>query len=95
MCGQIVAVRRTAGIRLDLAEGFEPHVGDSFQIFEDFDAQSGAFTEVVFSNPEMAGSFNYDNGTLDITSVSEPTASLLTGILLAGLLGRRRRAPLN
>jgi fibronectin-binding autotransporter adhesin len=72
--------------------GFSPQVGDSFQLFKDFDSQSGAFTGFAFPNPAYAADFNYATGTLHLTAVPEPSTCVLTGLVLAGFVFPRRRA---
>lgn len=78
-------------LKLSLINGFVPQVGDSFQLFQDFNSQSGTFSSVVFTNPGFAGSLNYATGTFSIIAVPEPSVSLLTGVSLLGIVARRRR----
>lgn len=77
-------------LQLSLANGFEPHVGDTFRLFSGFTAFSGAFSAIEFAQPGFAATFNHATGILAITSVPEPS---LGGLLAAGLfvLGVARR----
>lgn len=63
----------------------------TFDLF-DSASQSGTFTSITLptlSNGLSWSAFNYANGSISI--VPEPSAALLTGIGLLGLLTRRRR----
>jgi hypothetical protein len=81
---------------LDLIEGFVPHFGDTFQLF-DFDPGqvSGAFDEVTVADA-LSGGLSFDTSGLSttgkITVVPEPGVGVLLASALALLGLRRRRA---
>lgn len=58
---------------LTLVGGFEPSIGNTFQIFHGFNAHSGGFASVVFTNPGYTGTFNPATGTLTVTGTDAMT----------------------
>ncbi|MHA3775656.1 autotransporter-associated beta strand repeat-containing protein [Verrucomicrobiota bacterium sgz303538] len=78
-------------LMISLLGGFEPHAGDSFQLFKDFDSQSGTFSSVAFTNPGFVGNFNHSTGMLNIVSIPEPSTSILVSAALLGMFASRRR----
>ncbi|MGH8048958.1 MAG: beta strand repeat-containing protein [Chthoniobacterales bacterium] len=70
--------------------GFTPQAGDTFQIFKDFSAQSGTFTAIGFSAPDLAANFDYASGTLSFVAIPEPSTVALL-VLAGGFAAMRLR----
>jgi hypothetical protein len=82
-------------------KAYQPRVGDTFELFrwDNYDASSGEFDSIQFSNAIYDGVFDYQVagnggetlGVLTLTEVPEPsTAALLLGLGAAWLQRRRR-----
>lgn len=87
-------------LEFSLIDGFSPLVGDTFQIFDVTGDYDGAFDSIAFTDAGLLGDFDYDTGTLTITSlaaVPEPAtyAAIFGGLALltAGFFRRRRQIP--
>ncbi|MHA3775657.1 autotransporter-associated beta strand repeat-containing protein [Verrucomicrobiota bacterium sgz303538] len=76
---------------LSFLGGFEPHAGDSFQLFKDFDSQSGTFTNISVSDPDLTANFNYATGTVTFATVPEPSTGVLASVALLGMFASRRQ----
>lgn len=87
-----MTVESDAILELSLLSGFDPTIGDEFQIF-DFDSFVGGFGTLVtpnLSNGQWDFSRLASNGIVGVIAVPEPAS---TGVLLfsLGYLGLRRR----
>lgn len=76
-------------LKLLLRDGFQPVVGDMFDLFDGFETYSGTFADIEFSEPGYAGAFDPETGVLSITQVPEPGAFAL--VALAGAATSLRR----
>lgn len=80
-------------LSISFLNGFNPTVGQSFQIFHFFDDEvGGAFTNIQFSSPGYAANLDYLTGNLTFTAIPEPssTALLTIGVLAIGIRIRRK-----
>jgi hypothetical protein len=81
-------------LQISLVGGFQPFVGQNFQLFlHGMTTHSGAFDSIFFDQPGYAGTFNYNTGTL--TVVPEPSTCTIMAFALAGLALHRRRGRFN
>jgi autotransporter-associated beta strand protein len=78
-------------LSLSLVNGFTPQIGDTFEIFRDFNAFFGSFSSVTFSDPSIVGQFAPSSGTLSVVAIPEPSSILLVGIGVFVFVRRRKR----
>ncbi len=82
-------------LEISLIDGFEPELGDVFDILEFNGTVSGEFDEIVL--PNLSGTLSWDdsdlltNGTVSV--VPEPVGVVLTAVGLWGLVFFRREFP--
>ena len=66
----------------------------TYHLFTGFGSESGGFSAINFVGAAGAGTFNYTNGDLTLTTVPEPTTwALLAFSLTTVMVFRRRRNP--
>jgi T5SS/PEP-CTERM-associated repeat protein/autotransporter-associated beta strand protein len=77
-------------LEIVLINGFVPAIGATFDLFDGFASQSGNFSNITFSSPNRAGTFNPETGVLTVSEVPEPSVLGLAALGFA-VLGFRRR----
>jgi autotransporter-associated beta strand protein len=89
--GNSIAYAGTLTLNFD--SGYTPVVNQTYQLVTRTGGAtaSGNFASLAFSNPEYAGTFDTNNGTLTLTAVPEPKTWALLGLGASFLLWQIRR----
>jgi T5SS/PEP-CTERM-associated repeat protein/autotransporter-associated beta strand protein len=78
-------------LRLTLADGFAPAIGDTFDLFNGYNSFLGTFGSIEFDTAGYAGSFSPQTGILTMLAVPEPATAVLLLYGLSATACRRRR----
>jgi hypothetical protein len=82
-------------LRVDLADGYVPALGDSFDILDLMDGEAGTFS--TLSLPALSPGLSWDSSDLYaagvISVVPEPVSAFTIALIGAGFLARRRPMP--
>jgi fibronectin-binding autotransporter adhesin len=80
-------------LTLSFLGGFQPAIGDTFELFQGFSSHGGTFDDIAFPTSDYAANVNYGTGQLTFTAVPEPNTFVFLAIsaLATAFFGRQRR----